>query len=117
LAIADAEVSALMRALPESLRDKLAKVSVTFRRRPQGDDVVEDGDEYDLLGLFVGVSLCENDDTDPGLSPEIRLFLDNIRDEADGDETAFRREVRDTLLHEIGHYLGLDENGVELRGL
>jgi predicted Zn-dependent protease with MMP-like domain len=47
----------------------------------------------------------------------IILFLDNILEQADGDPAAFRAEVRDTLLHELGHYLGLDEDDLIDRGL
>ena len=106
----------MMKALPASLRDKLSKISVTLSGRPEADEVIEEGDEENLLGLFIGAALCE-EVADSELSPEIRLFVENIRDEANGDETVFRQEVRTTLLHEIGHYLGLDEDGVELRGL
>jgi predicted Zn-dependent protease with MMP-like domain len=45
------------------------------------------------------------------------LFLDEIWDEADGDEAVYRDEVRRTYLHELGHYLGLDEDGLAERGL
>jgi len=114
--IANAEAVALMKALPAPVRDKLSKVSITFSGRPETNEVIEDGDEDNLLGLFIGIPFGE-EGADSELSPEIRLFVENIRDEANGDETAFREEVRTTLLHEIGHYLGLDEDGLELRGL
>ena len=116
LDLADAEAAALMAALPAPLRDRLRGVSVTLAGRPSANDILEDGDAEDLLGLFIGAALGE-EGADDELSPEIRLFVENIRDEAGGDETAFRREVRDTLLHEIGHYLGLDEDALDLRGL
>jgi predicted Zn-dependent protease with MMP-like domain len=45
------------------------------------------------------------------------LFLLNIWDEADHGEAAFRREVRITLLHELGHYLGLNEKELADREL
>jgi len=51
------------------------------------------------------------------LPPTITLFLANLRDEAGDDPAIFRQEVRTTLLHEIGHYLGLDEDGLIARGL
>ena len=114
--LADAEASALMAALPAPLRDRLSDVSVSLADRPSASDIIEDGDENDLLGLFIGASLGE-EGADDELPPEIRLFVENIRDEANGDEAVFRREVRTTLLHEIGHYLGLDEDSLELRGL
>ena len=49
--------------------------------------------------------------------PQILLFLANLWDYADGDEALFREEVRTTYLHELGHYLGLDELDLEERGL
>ncbi|MCL1920517.1 MAG: metallopeptidase family protein [Kiritimatiellaeota bacterium] len=114
--LADAEASALLAALPAPLRERLSGVSVTLAPYPTASDITEDGDEEDLLGLFIGAALGEEiADGEP--SPEIRLFIENILHETDGNETAFRREVRTTLLHEIGHYLGLDEDSLELRGL
>ena len=51
------------------------------------------------------------------LPPQIVLFLENILDYAEGDPAAFRDEVRLTYLHELGHYLGWDENEIAQRGL
>jgi predicted Zn-dependent protease with MMP-like domain len=51
------------------------------------------------------------------MPPQIILFLDNLWDFADRDEGVFRQEVRTTLLHELGHYLGLDEDDLTERGL
>lgn len=116
LDLADAEADALIKALPAPLRERLSGVSITFPARPSAADIIEDGDDENLLGLFIGPAVCE-ETMDGELSPEIRLFIGNILDEVDGDETAFLREVRTTLLHEIGHYLGLDEDALELRGL
>jgi predicted Zn-dependent protease with MMP-like domain len=48
------------------------------------------------------------------------LFLENLWlmiEEEGGDERDFRFEVRTTLLHELGHYLGLNEEDLEERGL
>ena len=115
-ALADTEASALMKALPAPLRARLANVSITFSDRPSGSEILEEGDEEELLGLFLGVPVGE-DVANADVSPEIRLYIDNLYEEVDGDETAFRQEVRTTLLHEIGHYLGLDEDDLDLRGL
>ena len=114
--LAEAEASALMAALPVPLRDRLQGVVISFSECPSASEIIEDGDEEDLLGLFIGPAVCE-DIADGELSPEVRLFVRNILDEVDGDEAAFLHEVRTTLLHEIGHYLGLDEDSLELRGL
>ena len=47
----------------------------------------------------------------------LTLFLASIWDEVMGDVRVFREEVRVTFLHELGHYLGLDEDEVEALGL
>ena len=51
------------------------------------------------------------------MPPQIILFLGNIWELAEGDEESFCDEVRTTLLHELGHYLGLDEDDLTERGL
>jgi len=51
------------------------------------------------------------------MPPQIILFLENLWDFAEGDEEMFREEVATTLLHELGHYLGLDEDDLTDRGL
>ena len=50
-------------------------------------------------------------------TPRIRIWLENLWDVAEGDMASFRAEVRTTLLHEIGHVLGWDEEDLEERGL
>ena len=71
----------------------------------------------DLLGLFEGASLADPTPDSPASLPRIRLFLDNLWDYVEGDPALFREEVRVTLLHELGHYLGLDEDQVADLGL
>jgi predicted Zn-dependent protease with MMP-like domain len=67
------------------------------------------------LGLFTGAEFV--DEGNIPLPPQIILFLENLRDFAEGDEVIFREEVRTTFLHELGHYLGLDEGELTERGL
>ena len=78
----------------------------------EGDDL-----EPDLLGLFEGSSRLDPQAETPDQLPHIRLFLDNLWDFAERDPAVYRDEVRTTLLHELGHYLGLDEEDVEALGL
>ncbi len=49
--------------------------------------------------------------------PRIRLFLTNLWEWVEQDEQDFRDEVGTTFLHELGHYLGWDEDEVNERGL
>ncbi|MFA7234495.1 MAG: metallopeptidase family protein [Terrimicrobiaceae bacterium] len=105
LKIAEAEVAATISELPEPVRKVIRDVPVLIEKHPSPQDVA-DGIEPDTLGYF---------DEDP--VARIRLWLENIQDYAGGEESAFVEEVRTTLLHEIGHLLGWDEDDVEERGL
>ena len=49
--------------------------------------------------------------------PRIILYLDNLWDLAEGDPAIFAEEVRTTYLHELGHFLGFDEDDLTLRNL
>ena len=105
------EVDAVLAALPAPLAEPARQVPVLFERLPDPDD----GQGDDLLGLFIGPELAH--EGDEPMPPQIILFLENLWDEAGGNEPAFRNEVRITYLHELGHYLGLDEDDLFKRGL
>ena len=68
-----------------------------------------------LLGLFTGPTLGELGGELPE-PPRVYLFQRNIERVA-RDEDELRLEIRTTLYHEIGHFLGHDEEGVEDMGL
>jgi predicted Zn-dependent protease with MMP-like domain len=115
--LADQEVAAVYAALPSDLRACLACLTVTLESRPTPDEQLEEGDGENLLGLFIGASFAEAAGEVEPLPGAIRLFVENLRDEAEDDPVRFCQEVRDTLLHELGHYLGLDEDSLTERGL
>ena len=113
-AIAETEVGGVIRQLPEKLRLAAARVIISYEPAPAGEDI-EDGLFGDELGLFEGPSLID----DPGIEevPRIRLFLANLWDWVEWDEEAYREEVATTFLHELGHFLGWDEEDIAERGL
>jgi predicted Zn-dependent protease with MMP-like domain len=116
-AIAQQVVQAAQRRLPADVRAAVDTVPVCFEPCPNATLQAE-GLEPDLLGLFVGPehgSELQNDRVP--LPPQILLFLENLWDLAEGDESVFRDEVRLTYLHELGHFLGWDEDEVARRGL
>jgi predicted Zn-dependent protease with MMP-like domain len=96
--------------LPEAFREKLTNVAIII------EDLPPPGAETKglLLGLFHGVPRTEKSVFASSPPDRIFLYQRNIesicRTEAD-----VRRQVRATLLHEVGHYFGLSES--ELRQL
>jgi len=108
------EVEATLARLPAPLREKAPRLPITFERIPNAG-LQADGIAPDTLGLFVGPDFADEEAVP--MPPQIILFLENLWDMAEGDADIFREEVATTLLHELGHYLGLDESDLTDRGL
>ncbi len=110
-------VEQTLRGLPEKIRSAAEVCLIEVAMMADAANG-EDGLDEDLLGLFEGYAL--NDDETASFAndlPRIRLFIDNLWEYAGRDRAAFREEVRITLLHELGHYLGLNEDQVAQMGL
>ncbi len=111
---AEEELEALLKVLPADVRAAAAAVPVSMEEKP-GQGAFDDGLQGDELGVFEGPSAEE--EADASDMPRIRLFLMNLWEWTDRDEQDFRDEVGTTFLHELGHYLGWDEDEVSRRGL
>lgn len=114
--LAQAELAATLAALPAPLRARAARLPVVCDRTPPPDFVAE-GIEPDSLGLFIGPAFGDEEHAVSPVPPQIFLFLENLWDFAEADEEIYREEVHTTYLHELGHYLGLDEEDLTERGL
>jgi predicted Zn-dependent protease with MMP-like domain len=114
-AIAVEIVAAVQRKLPPELRGIAEGLPVHCERTPS-PEILAEGFPPDILGLFDGPAYGEEPAEIP-LPPQIFLYLDNLWEYADRQVAAFREEVRLTYLHELGHYLGWDEDEVAVRGL
>jgi len=89
-------------ALPEAMVERLENVVFVIEDEP------EDGE--DLLGRYEGVDLTQRDRYGFGELPDrIVLFRLPLQDLAPTEE-ALRAEIRTTLVHEIGHFHGLDDD-------
>lgn len=114
--LAQEEVQGIIKQLPTHLREKARALPVTFEPIPN-EGWVEDNIPSDSLGLFVGPAFAEENRTLSPIPPQIILFLENLWGFSEEDEAIYREELRLTYLHELGHYLGLDEDDLDLRGL
>ena len=113
--LAESEVRNALAGLPDGLRTKAKTVPVLFEPCPS-DELVADGVDPDLLGLFSGDAYPAETPDNP-MPPQLHLFLENLWGYCEEDESTFREEVRITYLHELGHFLGLDEEDLDRRGL
>jgi predicted Zn-dependent protease with MMP-like domain len=109
-------VGAAQRQLPPEIRVLARAVPVHYEAKPL-PDVLADGFEPDILGLFTGSAHGTELAQDNPAPPQILLYLENLWEFAEDDIEVFRHEVRLTYLHELGHYLGWDEDELAARGL
>jgi len=114
--LAQTEVEATLAVLPAPLRERALALPVTLERVPNADFVAE-GIEPDTLGIFTGPAFADEGHSASPLPAQIILYLDNLWGFSEQNEDIFRDEVHTTYLHELGHYLGLDEADLFERGL
>ena len=112
----DELLESLLEELPPALHELLDEAPLVVDDRPEPAllrelDMV--GMSDDLCGLHSGVPLTERSVEDPWGMEVIHLFRAGIIAHAGGTaatDADLRREIRITLLHEIGHHFGLDED-------
>jgi len=109
-------VEATQKKLPAELRALAASIPVHYEALP-GQDLLDEGFDDDILGLFTSSAHGSELQEDQPMPAQIILFLENIWDFADGDRKTFLDEVRITYLHELGHYFGWDEDDLAAREL
>jgi predicted Zn-dependent protease with MMP-like domain len=96
--------------LPKQFADLLVNIAVVVEEEPTEEDldlVEESGDE--LLGIYRGTPLPERSYGMPLMPDQIAIFRGPILRIARSRHEA-QREIRDTVIHELGHYFGLDDH-------
>ena len=110
-------VEEALKDLPKEFAKALEEVSIEIRDRPTRAQLrsVGLGEDDLLLGLYSGRPLTERSVSDgPRLPDAIQIFQEDCEQACDSREQLID-EVRVTVLHELGHHFGLDED--ELDGL
>ncbi len=101
--------------VPDEFCERLRNVPIVLEARPH-PDLVREGFDPRALGLFEGFELAAANGEGAHVPTRIVLFHGNLlADFPDRDELA--EEIEITMLHEIGHFFGLDEDDVERLGL
>jgi len=123
--LSDDEVERLVErallGLNDELRALLSNVAIVLDEIPPVTALLEyhpPASPLEILGYFSGHSIMEKSTDEPWsqLPASIVLFRRNLsRISSDRDELI--HQLRITLCHEIGHFLGLDEDDLEKRGL
>ena len=105
--------------MPENISEHLDAVLFVVEDEPSREDLSSlglDPRRDTLYGLFDGVPLNERSYADPPLTPDriVLYYRPLVRDYR--TPWAIRRQIRTTVIHEVAHFVGLDEDEVEAEG-
>ena len=107
----EALVEKAMRKLPKDFKDKIKNVAIVIEDWADDETLDEMGIEPPdtLYGLYRGVDLTHRDSGYGNVLPDtVTIYQGPIEEDCD-DEAEMAQLVRETVIHEIGHYFGLDD--------
>jgi predicted Zn-dependent protease with MMP-like domain len=121
----DALVEEAVGELPDGIRALLDEVPVIVMDRPTPEILkslgAEGEDPLEFCGLHSGLAFTERSFDGVDLPSDIHLYREGILEMAggwseDGSDDEVYEEIMTTLLHEIGHQFGLDEDDLDRLG-
>ncbi|WP_267885891.1 metallopeptidase family protein [Candidatus Kryptobacter tengchongensis] len=97
------------------MKQKLDNVVFIVQDYPDEDELKKSkSNKYNLLGLYTGIPLSRrgtNYGMYPAMPDRIFIFKANI-ERLCKNENELKKKIREVVLHEIGHYLGMSEEEV-----
>lgn len=107
-------------SIPEEFLDELENLAFIVADEPDEEDFEGDGlyaESGDLLGLYDGISLADRDGGYGfGDYPDTITIFKGPHERLEGTRADILEEVRKTVVHEIAHYFGMDEDQVDDMG-
>ena len=113
------EVASVLDRLPKQFRRRLHNIEIVVEERPTRDLLLSVGldPRYDTLyGLYQGIPLPDRSALYPPILPDkITIFSEPLlRDFSDPED--LREQIRTTVLHEVAHYFGFDDDEIDKLG-
>ncbi len=107
----EALVARAMRSLPKTFRDKIKNIAVVVEDWADAETLAEMGIEPPdtLYGLYRGIDLTRRDGSYGNVLPDVVSIYQGPIEEDAADEEEMAEIVRETVVHELGHYFGLDD--------
>ena len=109
LQLAEEHVRAALDSLPAELQNAMSNVEI----------VVEDEnpEDPDVFGLYTGIPLTERDSGYAGVLPDkIEIYRLPLEEEFGHDPELLVEEIRITVVHELAHHFGIDDDRLDELG-
>ena len=111
----EALVESALKKLPRSFKQKMANIAVVVEDWADEETLRDVGIEPPdtLYGLYRGIDLTRRDSGYGNVLPDtIHIYQGPIEEDCD-DPEEMAEMVRDVVIHEVGHYFGLDDETME----
>jgi predicted Zn-dependent protease with MMP-like domain len=104
--------------LPPGCLDKMSNVDVVVEQWPSTEDLLEAdvSPAETLLGLYVGIPMTEREGYNMALPDKITIYQAPIEDQCQ-TEVEMEKAVRETVMHELAHHFGIDDDQLIAWGL
>jgi predicted Zn-dependent protease with MMP-like domain len=108
-----------LRDVPPPFKDQLREIDIVVKRHPTPADL-RDADlapDESMYGLYRGVPLTERDGGYQMVAPDVIDIYQEPLEEDFPDERELVKEIRSTVLHELAHFFGIDDDRLDELGL
>jgi len=111
-------VQQALRSLPDDIGKRLDNVDIVVELEPSAHQIAEHGGTVDeLFGLYEGTPLAERSSGYTMTLPDKITIFRGPLERAFTNPREIAEEVRITVLHELAHHLGFEEDEIESLGL
>ena len=102
----EVHVRRALEELPDELRQAMSNVEIVVEE--------ENPDDPDLFGLYTGIPLTERDSGYAGALPDkIEIYRLPLEEEFGHDPELLEEEIRITVIHELAHHFGIDDDRLD----
>jgi predicted Zn-dependent protease with MMP-like domain len=108
-----------LRDVPEPFRQHLGQVDIVVKRRPSREDLRQAAlaPDESMYGFYRGIPLTERDSGYNLVAPDVIDIYQEPLEEDFPEEAQLIDEIRATVLHELGHFFGIDDDRLDELGL
>ncbi len=108
-----------LKDVPPPFSQHLREVDIVVKRRPSAEDLrnADLGPRESMYGFYQGVPLTERGASMSMVLPDIIHIYQEPLEEDFPDDAELIAEIRTTVLHELAHFFGIDDDRLEELGL
>lgn len=113
-------VAAALASVPDEFREALENIQIDVEEWATDEELLAVGmgpeDRGHLLGLYHGVPLTGRSSQYSAMPDRITIYQRPVEAASEGDPVEIARQVRHTVIHELAHYYGIDDDRLEELG-